>query len=123
MMEANSNKPAPRIPLKIDVEFRRNYSRSNETGTLRNISQSGAFLQNESHGLQADDKLNITFNVAGRMRKITALVIWTNDRGCGVKFMPTNGQDVQIVDDFMECVQDARSTKRSLLNDIFKRVA
>jgi hypothetical protein len=123
MIEQDANVPAPRIPLKIQVDFRRSYSRGSEKGLLRNISMTGAFLQHERIQLQPHDKLAITFNVAGRVRKIAAQVIWSNDRGCGIKFLPINNQDTQIVDDLIGVVQETRASKRMLLDDIFKRVA
>lgn len=115
--------PAPRIPLFMDVEYRRSYARSAEAGKLRNISLSGAFLEHPSHGLKSNDKVTITFKVSGRTRKINASIIWSNECGCGLKFMPFNNRDVQIVDDLMYFVESKRDGKKTVLDDIFKRVA
>jgi hypothetical protein len=123
MFDVNNGIPAPRVPLKVDVQFRRTYSRAPETGALRNISLTGAFLQCEKKELQINDKLALTINVSGRVRNVQALVVWANDRGCGVKFLPTNGQDTQIVDDLIGVIQETRTNKKRLLDSIFKHVA
>lgn len=88
---------------------------------MKNISLSGAFLEHELESLKSGDKLQITFKVGGRIRKVNAQVIWSNAVGSGVKFMPTNGRDVQIVDDLMYFVESKRKNRRSLLDDIFKQ--
>jgi NAD+--asparagine ADP-ribosyltransferase len=122
-MEETSTQPSPRIPLQLDVEFRRSYARSGEQGHLKNISLSGAFLEHRNSGLSMHDKVAITFKVGGRMRKIHASVIWLNKRGCGVKFLPFNNRDVQIVDDLIYFVESKRDSRRTVLNDIFKQVS
>lgn len=118
-----SQTPQPRIPLSLDVDFRRSYGRSSSLGVLRNISLSGAFLEHELDGVTPGEKLQITFKVGGRTRKVNALIIWKNEVGCGVKFLPTNGRDIQIVDDLMYFVESNRENRRSLLGDIFKETA
>src|SRR5437868_3540953 len=119
----NSTEPnqAPRIPLKLDVEYRRSYGRSTDVGQLKNISLSGAFLEHGNDSLKVNDKIAITFKVGGRVRKINALIIWSNTIGSGVKFMPTNNRDVQIVDDLMYFVESKREGRRTVLDDIFKQ--
>lgn len=119
-MNEQSQVPHPRIPLSLDVDFRRSYGRNSALGVLKNISLSGAFLEHELDGVASGDKLQITFKVGGRTRKVNALIIWMNSAGCGVKFLPTNGRDVQIVDDLMYFVESGRENRRSLLGDIFK---
>lgn len=113
--------PSPRIPLKLDVEYRKSYGRSSDIGQLKNISLTGAFLEHRNEKLKANDKVAITFKVGGRIRKINAVIIWTNSGGSGIKFMPTNNRDVQIVDDLMYFVESKREGRRSVLDDIFKR--
>lgn len=115
--------PQPRIPLKLEVEFRKSYGRSNQGGSLRNISLSGAFLEHRITDVVSGDKLQITFKVGGRIRKITASVVWINNKGCGIKFQPTNNRDVQIVDDLMYFVESKRENRRTILDDIFKQSA
>lgn len=120
----NSSAPAPRLPLKMDIEFRRSYARQADKGKLRNISISGAFLETETtNELIVDDKVVITFDVSGRRRKIQATVIWKNQLGCGIQFHPFNNRDVQIVDDLMYFVESRRKNRRNVLDDIFKRVS
>lgn len=123
MIDQNTGIPAPRVPLKVEVEFRRSYSRSNEQGLLRNISLTGAFLQAERARLQPDDKITIVLKVAGRARKVQAQIVWSNERGCGIRFLHSSGRDSQIVDDLIGVVQETRTNKKELLETIFKEVA
>lgn len=114
--------PAPRLPLRMEIEYRRSYARQSTKGTLRNISLTGAYLETMTEELQAADKVIITFVVSGRRRNINATIIWKNQAGCGIKFQPFNNRDVQIVDDLMYFVENSRADRRSVLEDIFKRV-
>ncbi len=114
--------PLPRIPLHVDVEFKKSYARQIDKGILRNISLSGAFLQHVNKELQPEDKVSITFNVSGRIRKVLATVIWSNGSGSGIKFKPFNQRDIQIVDDLMYFAQNSRSTRKNVLDNIFKNV-
>lgn len=114
--------PAPRLPLQMSVSFRRSYARQDESGTLKNISITGAFLETASKRLTPNDKLVLNLVVSGRRRKVIAHVIWTNSLGCGVKFKPFNNRDVQLVDDLMYFVESRRESRRSVLDDIFKKV-
>lgn len=115
--------PAPRIPLKLNVEFRKSYSRSGALGSLRNISMTGAFLEHTELDVVNGDKVALTFKVGGRVRKIAAEVVWRNGRGCGVQFRPQNNRDVQIVDDLMYFVETKRQSRRDILDSIFKIAA
>jgi hypothetical protein len=116
--------PLPRIPLQMDVEYRRNYARSGEKGRLKNISLTGAFLEvTPDQSLSPKDKLIVTILVSGRARQIPASVIWQSTHGCGIKFMPTNRRDTQIVDDLMYFVENSRSAQREVLDSIFKKVS
>lgn len=115
--------PAPRLPLKMDVEFRRSYARQSASGILRNISLTGAFLETTTEALTTLDKVVVTFVVGGRRRNINATIIWKNGAGCGIKFQPFNNRDVQIVDDLMYFVESTRENRRSVLDDIIKRVS
>ena len=123
-MQANhDNVPAPRVPLKMDVEYRRSYARQTTKGTLRNISLTGAFLETTTEMITAADKVIVTFVVSGRRRNINATVVWKNGLGCGIQFQPFNNRDVQIVDDLMYFVESSRENRRSVLEDIIKRVS
>lgn len=115
--------PAPRTPLNIQVGFRKNYAREESQGILKNISITGAFLETTATGSKAGEKLSLKFSVSGRERSIHAIVIWTNSEGCGVKFLPANNRDVQIVDDLIYFVEAKRTDHRSILDDIFKKVS
>lgn len=121
-MGATEQSPSPRIPLKLDVEYRRSYARNGDVGHLKNISLSGAFLEHSNGALRENDKLLITFTVSGRVRKIHACVVWTNKYGSGIKFAPANNRDVQIVDDLIYFVESKRENRRDVLDNIFKQV-
>lgn len=121
-MENISSVPAPRTPLSLEVSFKRNYAREETKGTLKNISITGAFLEFSGGLVRANEKLNLVFVVAGRERKVAAHVIWTNAIGCGVKFMPVNNRDVQIVDDLIYFVENSREGRRSVMDTILKKV-
>jgi len=123
MNPSQDKAPAPRLPLNMEVEFRRSYARQGARGKLKNISLTGAYLETGVGALTASDKLTVTFIVSGRKRNITATVIWRNDFGCGIKFQPFNNRDVQIVDDLIYFVEASRENRRSVLDDIFKRVS
>ncbi|MDZ4662919.1 MAG: PilZ domain-containing protein [Pseudomonadota bacterium] len=116
------SKPASRIPLYVDIEYRKSYSRQSTQGVLKNISITGAFLEiNES--LNPRDKLMVVFQVSGRKRKIAARVIWAGTSGIGIKFEPTNNRDVQIVDDLMYFVSVSRDGRKDVLDTIFKKIS
>lgn len=122
MAEQDNSTPAPRLPLEMDVEFRRSYAREATPGVLRNISLTGAFLETGTLDLQSKDKVVVTLIVSGRRRNVTAKVIWKNQRGFGLQFQPFNNRDVQIVDDLIYFVENSRENRRSILDDILKRV-
>ena len=115
--------PAPRTPLHLEVSFRRNYARETTTGVVKNISISGAYLECEGEVFKANDKLQLTFEVGGRTRKVMAQVIWLGSHGSGIKFLPTNNRDVQIIDDLIYFVENSRTDRRSVLDSIFKKVS
>ena len=121
-MNTESANPAQRIPLELSIEFRRSYSRSSDDGVLRNISLTGAFLETVSR-FEKNDKLNLTFEVGGRARKISAKVIWSTERGAGIMFQHFNNRDLQIVDDLMYFVENNRASRRDVLDTIFKKVS
>lgn len=121
-MQTADNTPAPRTPLNIAVAFRKSYAREETQGTLKNISITGAFLAHVGEQIRVGEKLNLQFSVAGRERSIPALIVWSNEFGAGVKFMPQNNRDVQIVDDLIYYVENKRSGTRDILEMIFKKV-
>jgi hypothetical protein len=115
--------PAPRTPLHIDVEFRKSYARDESSATLKNISLSGAFLKHGTESLKVGEKLSLRFQVSGRERMVPAQVVWTNKQGSGIKFMPQNNRDTQIVDDLIYYVENKRTDHKDVLDKIFKKVA
>ena len=115
--------PAPRTPLNIEVEFRTSYAREESHGVLKNISITGAFLQNATGTMKSGEKLSLKFRVSGRERNVQAIVVWNNSNGCGVKFLPTNNRDVQIIDDLIYFVENKRTDTKEILHDIFKKVS
>jgi hypothetical protein len=113
---------APRIPLAVEVEFRKSYSRSQNLGTLRNISLTGAFLEKETAEFIPGDKLQLVLNVGSRVRKLVAEVVWKGQKGVGVKFHHSNNRDIQIVDDLMYFVLNKRESQKDVLGDILDKV-
>lgn len=116
-----SKAPSPRTPLHLEVSFKKNYARQASSGVLKNISLTGAFLEYRGESFRTNEKLALTFVVAGRERKIAATVIWCNSVGCGLKFHPNSNRDVQIVDDLIYFVESNRSERRGVLDHIFKK--
>lgn len=115
--------PSPRIPLHIEVEFRKSYSRQGARGVLKNISLTGAFLELEETDILPGDKLALTFKVSGRERKIQATVVWKSGVGGGLKFKHSNNRDLQIVDDLMYFIESKRDDTRGLFDSILKKVS
>lgn len=122
-MVENTSKPAERYPLELDVEFKKSYARENSGGTLKNISLTGAFLENSSSDLEPRDKITLTLNLSGRERVLSASVVWKNHRGCGIQFSPFNNRDIQIVDDLIYFLESKRETRKDVLDNIFKKVS
>ena len=116
-------KPASRYPLELDIAFKKSYARDHTTGTLKNVSLTGAFLENSSEELDHRDKITLTLNLSGRERNLTATVIWKSGRGVGIRFSPFNNQDIQIVDDLIYFLESKRETRKDVLTNIFKKVS
>ena len=115
-------KPSPRIPIELEVEFKKNYAREASLGKIRNISLTGCFL-NTGVPLKPEEKINVVLTVSGRIRKISAKVVWSSLRGAGIQFMPFNNRDLQIVDDIMYFATERTSSTKELLDNILKKVA
>lgn len=116
-----TNMPAKRIPLQLDINYKKSYARQDSRGMLSNISISGAFLKTDSTKLQEKERIILYFEVSGRKRKIQANVVWKNNFGAGLQFQPFNNRDVQIIDDLMYFVESSRENRRSILDTIFKK--
>lgn len=123
MESKSTNTPATRLPLFMNIEYRRNYARQGEKGRLKNISLTGAFLEISSADFAPNEKIEITLQVSGRQRKLNASVVWKNEAGCGIQFKPFNNRDVQIVDDLMYFIESKRESRRSVLDGIFSKVS
>lgn len=80
--------PAPRIPLQMQIEYRKSYGRQNTKGVLKNISLTGAFLETHTIDLAATDKVVIEFVVSERKRKMAATIVWKTRRAAGCAFNP-----------------------------------
>lgn len=118
------NKPAKRLSLQQSISYKKNYARSSDFGTLKNISITGAFLNMEnSEHLHIDEKLTLTFSVSGRKRQVSANVVWKSKQGCGLKFKPSNNQDIQIIDDLIYFVESKKENTKSVLDNIFNKVS
>ena len=115
--------PAPRTPLNLEVSFRKSYARTDMSGTLKNLSLSGAFLEYMDTDLNIEEKINLTLIVGNRVRKVAAQIIWKNSTGAGVKFLPTNNRDIQIVDDLLYFVESKRVGHRGILDGILQKVS
>lgn len=123
MSDQQNQVPSPRLPLAMNIEFRRSYARQAGQGVMKNISLTGAFIETEGTSeLSPSDKIQVTLIVSERKRKMNCTVVWKNARGCGVVFHPFNKRDVQIVDDLMYFVESNRDGRRDVLDGIFKRV-
>ena len=121
--EHSNSTPAPRLPLEMEVRYKKSYARQPELGTLRNISLTGAFIETNTSDLDLQDKLIINLVVSGRRRKMSAKVVWKNGHGCGIAFQPFNNRDLQLVDDLIYFVENHRESRRNVLDDIFRRVS
>lgn len=67
--------------------------------------------------------INLWFSLRWPVAKESpATVVWANSVGCGVKFMPVNNRDVQIVDDLIYFVEAQRTDRRDVLDKILKKV-
>ncbi len=114
---------APRTPLFIEVDFRKNYAREGSAGKLKNISLTGAFLQHQDSTIRVGEKIAMEIKVSGRHRVLDAVVVWTNPTGSGLKFNHSNNRDRQIVDDLIYFVEAKRTDTRDIMDMIFKKVA
>ena len=122
MIQTKNEEPSPRIAAHLPVEFRRSYARSQARGVIKNISASGVFLANSEKGIEKEEKIIIALNVLGRVRKVFAKVVWQNEFGTGLKFLPNNRRDSQIVDDLMYDIETKRKGNKLLLDEILNGI-
>lgn len=114
--------PARRINLSLDIEYRKSYARSSNTAQLQNISLSGAFIKKANEDFKKNEKVALTFELGGRIRQISATIVWVNPFGAGINFQHINNQDQQIIDDLMFYVEEQKEDKKSILDNIFSKV-
>lgn len=122
MQEITKN-PAPRTPLNLEIAFKKNYARSENKGYLKNISLSGCFIESTENEFKTREKIQVKFVVGDRERLVPALVVWANSNGCGIKFIPNNNRDVQIVDDLIYFAENYRDINKDVFSNILKNVA
>jgi hypothetical protein len=115
--------PAKRIPLAIEVNYRKTYGRQELKGKLINLSLSGAFLKTSDLGFDVSEKIHLTFSVGTRSRDLAAKVVWKNEYGLGLEFFHNNNRDVQIVDDLIYYVEESRQDRKMVLSQIFDKVS
>jgi hypothetical protein len=118
-----TNTPAPRTPISIEVEFKKNYARESCLGLFKNISLTGAFIEYKFLELKPGEKISVRFNVCGRLRNISAHVVWSNKLGAGVRFSPSSNRDSQIVDDFIYFAESKREGNKDVFGEILTKVA
>ena len=111
-----------RRKLHRSIQLRRNYGRQQEGVLLENISKTGAYLRYPKHGLNINEKLYLELKVKDRYRPVPASVVWVHPLGVGVKFLPVNGQDEQIVNDFIYFVDVEKEKTKNILEDIFQQI-
>ena len=115
-------KPAQRHFVELKFEIKRSYARVPAPAEVKNLSLSGAFIRTEDP-LKTAEKINVFLTVSGRTRRIAAQVIWVGERGAGIKFMPFNNRDLQIVDDIIYYATEKTQSTRDLLDTILSKVA
>ncbi len=121
-MEIANETPATRIPLMLEIKYRKSYARTMDLGQLKNLSVTGAFLEH-SQPMQENDKIQLLFTVGGRERTILAQIIWRGQTGSGVQFLPSNNRDIQIIDDLIYFVESKREARREIVAGIFKQAS
>lgn len=97
--------PAQRVQLYLEITYKTNYGRNEQKAVLKNISLTGGFLETNVTQLRVQDKIKIFFVVADREREIKSEVVWLSAEGAGVRFLPKNNQDHQIIDDLIYFVE------------------
>lgn len=126
----SQNKPAQRLYLKMPISYRFIYGRQNQKGLIKNISLTGAFLKwnQDQKSFQSppsfclEDKVLLFFSVKGRMRRVKSSIVWINDIGCGMQFLPKNQRDIQIVDDLIYFKKFESKKKEELFRLIIEQI-
>jgi hypothetical protein len=87
------------------------------------VSLTGAFISHQHHDLISGDRVTIELVIGGQKRKIVAEVIWTNSFGAGIKFIPANQKDIQMIDDLIYYLEEKKSSLNSVLGEVLKKVS
>lgn len=121
-MEQTTITPAKRTYVGQEITFKLAYSRTTSKGLLKNISSTGAFIQSE--GLVAKlGKIVVTLIGYGNERDIAAEIVWTNEQGYGIKFIPRNKRDLRIIEDLVECSEKLKSERLNCLPKVFGAIS
>lgn len=112
---------SPRVPLQLEINYKTNYARADLKAVLKNISLTGGFLALNTENLRTKDKISVSVTVADRERTIKAEIIWKNSEGVGVKFIPKNNRDIQIIDDLIYFVESKQIGYKSIFLDFLNR--
>jgi len=125
--QKDSKSPAIRTKLNVPLSFRRRYSRNDEDGILKNISQTGAFLSQKGEPLEMGTRVHLFLEFLGLQRELICEVVWNRStpsvNGSGIRFIPNAGRDKQAVHDFIEFINEQKSSRYEVLDMIFKKVA
>lgn len=119
-----SKKPATRTNSKIAILFKASYEREFSTGSLHNISLSGAFLFDNELTMDKNAKqINLYIKLNKRNRILSAKVVWKTKHGYGLQFSKTSAQDKKLVDDLIYFEDQKNKLKQNILHQIFKKIA
>jgi hypothetical protein len=122
-LSTNLKSPAKRIRLNTPIIFRRKYSRREEYGCLKNVSDTGAFLSHKRGPLTKDEKIFLILDFLGHRREVVAIVVWTHEQGSGIVFQPHVDVDSLVVREFVEFVHEEKTKRSLILDSILKRIA
>ena len=121
-MKKERKRFSQRRRLQHSIQLRRNYGRKQEDAYLLNISKTGAYIRYPKHGFNINEKLHLDLKVKDRQRPVAASVVWVHPLGVGLRFLPVNGQDEQIVDDFIYFVDLEKKKSKNILENIFHQI-
>ena len=115
-------KPAKRHRVELKFEFKRSYARQPAQAEVKNLSLTGALIKIDQP-LRPAEKISVFLAISGRTRKVNAEVIWAGDGVSGIKFLPFNNRDLQIVDDIIYYATEKSHSTKELLDTILNKVA
>ena len=111
------------ISPDLNVEYKKKYARHSKMGTLKNISNSEAYLltKDDSFFLNIKDEVSILFRLGERKRIVQASVISKDNHGIKIKFQFYNNKEYQIVDDLIYFIEKSKEERRQSLDFIFSQ--